>query len=304
MIIIGSKALSFYINDIKYQDIDLIGCYNDVEYLSSILSPKNIKEGTHSVILCDINTRYNDLYDTKNIEIHLIEKSESFKLYSKYSNPEGKEIKLAPLEVLFSIKKSHIHYPLKFEKHIKHYCLMFDALNGVDKLDYITKIRIKETEERLGKIKTPSLKKTSKEFFGQSEKFVKSFFIHDDMHKIVSHYDIPLYEKMKDEGDLVFCSKERWNNFSLEDRIKTVLEEAYVIALERKILPMLFSGGDYWKDEEAFKWALMRICTNLTSGFFREFATNNYLRIFDSYNINYVLDFLEKYNSGLIERIA
>jgi uncharacterized protein (UPF0332 family) len=303
MIIIGSKALSFYISDIKYQDIDLIGCYNDVENLKSILNPKNIKEGTHSVILCDINREYNDLYDTKNIEIHLIEKSESLRLYSEYINQSCGEIKLAPLEVLFSIKKSHIHYPLKFEKHIKDYCIMFDSLDGVDKLDYITKVRIKETEERLGKIKTPSLKKTSKEFFGQSEKFVKSFFIHDDMHKIVAHYDIPLYEKMKDESDLVFCSKEKWNNFPLEDRIKTVLEEAYVIALERKILPMLFSGGDYWKDESAFKWALMRICTNLTSGFFREFATNNYLRILDSYNRNYVLDFLEKYNSGLIKRI-
>jgi hypothetical protein len=49
-----------------------------------------------------------------------------------------------------------------------------------------------------------------------------------------------------------------------------------VIALERKIIP----AGDNKVDRiEAFKWALMGVSTNLTDGFFREFAIDNHNEI-------------------------
>lgn len=302
MVIIGSKALSFYIPGIKYKDIDLIGSNKDVDILSELLNPKKIKTSDYSVVLFGIDKNFNELYDVDNLEIHLIEKSESLKLYYEYSNPEKINIKLAPLEVLFSIKKSHIHYPVNFEKHINSYCILNDIFNGVDSLEYITKIRIEETENRLGKIKTPSLNKSVSEFFGQSEGYVKYYFEHDDIHIAVSHYEEPIYRMMQSDYNIVKCDKSKWDNFDFEKKCKCVLEEAYVIALERKIFPMLFGGSKLYTSDDSFKWAMNRICTNLTSGWFRKFATDNYNRIVENYyNPKYVDDFLEKYEMGTIK---
>ncbi len=75
-----------------------------------------------------------------------------------------------------------------------------------------------------------------------------------------------------------------------------MLEEAYVIALERKIIPtMKGSPGPFWKPFDAFKWALMRICTTLCSGFFRQWAIDNYFLILNSYDPGFV----DKFESNI-----
>ena len=98
------------------------------------------------------------------------------------------------------------------------------------------------------------------------------------------------------------CDKRLWTIFPYEDKCKCVLEEAYVIALERKILPMIFGAGKGYTSDEAFDWALMRICTTLCSGWFREFATKNYFIIKKLYNKDYVEKFLTAYEKGDITR--
>jgi len=55
---------------------------------------------------------------------------------------------------------------------------------------------------------------------------------------------------------------------------------------------MLFGGGKGYTSREAFDWALMRICTTLCSGWFREFATVNYFKIRDRMDNNYIEKFL------------
>ena len=66
---------------------------------------------------------------------------------------------------------------------------------------------------------------------------------------------------------------------------------------------MLFGGSRYTNAQEAFDWSLMRICTNLCSGWFRQFATDNFYRIKEYYNTRYVDKFLMNYQSGSINRI-
>lgn len=56
--------------------------------------------------------------------------------------------------------------------------------------------------------------------------------------------------------------------------------------------------------DAAFDWAIMRICTNLCSGWFREFATDYYPAIMYLRNKNYVEKFLEAYESGKIQLIG
>jgi hypothetical protein len=66
---------------------------------------------------------------------------------------------------------------------------------------------------------------------------------------------------------------------------------------------MLFGGGAYSSSKEALDWSLMRISTTLCSGWFRQFATDNFLRIREYINENYVEKFLESYQNGRINRI-
>jgi len=80
-------------------------------------------------------------------------------------------------------------------------------------------------------------------------------------------------------------------------------EEATVIALERKIIPII--KGESVEDVNlfnAYKWALMRICTNLTSGWFRDFAIDNYFEILNQWRPNY-LEIFDK-NIGKYEALV
>jgi hypothetical protein len=299
MLIVGSKALKFHYPDFprKVSDIDVIGFTNDIDYLVELLQPCEIKKSEHTVLLKNIQNK-TDIFDTDNVEVLLADNSTSLKMYLDYDR-----INLfASKEVIFSLKKSHINFPIKFKKHIHDYCFLYEQLWGEDKLSEITLINYKETEFRLGKLKTPSLNKSVDNFFGQSKDYVKSYFIHDEIHKVMAHYDRPLFEKMIVEKTSALCDKKLWRIFPYEHKCQCVLEEAYVIALERKILPMIFGGGKGYTSDEAFDWALMRICTTLCSGWFREFATNNYFIIKMLYNKNYVEKFLESYEKGNITR--
>ena len=299
MLIVGSKALKFHFHSLKRQvkDTDIIGYSDDLSKLCELLSPQEVKRGKYTILLKQISNK-TDIFNTDNVELLIADDSKSLKKYLEYD----KENLYASKEVLFSMKSSHIHYPINFFKHIEDYSFLYNHFKGIDYLNDITQINLEETEERFGKLKTPSLNKTVSEFFGQSKDYVKSYVVHDDIHKIMAHYDKPLYEMMQVDKNLAKCDKDTWNLFTFEDKCRCVLEEAYVIALERKILPMLFGGGRGYTSEEALDWALMRICTTLCSGWFRQFATNNYYNIKKLVNKNYVEKFLTEYENGNITR--
>jgi hypothetical protein len=302
-LIIGSKALKYNFPNLdrECKDIDIICNTSDIQYYIDFLKPKDIKYNLpYSLILKDIQNK-TDLFNTDNVEI-LISNDNALSEYQAYEKSEN-ELKFASKETLFSIKKAHIHFPIKFQKHIKDYCLLYDELKGIDVLKDITKKHFSDTEERLGKLKTPSLKKSVKSFFDQSNGFVTSYFIHDDIHRVMSHYDSPLYERMQSNKDNAICDKNLWEKFSFEDKCKCVLEEAMVIAIERKLLPMIFGQGPHCTSDEALEWSMMRICTTLCSGWFRQFGTDNYFRIYEYVNKDYFVNFLQKYKNGEIKKI-
>ena len=305
MLVVGSKALNYHFPDLKREvkDIDIIGTKDDIKYLINTLSPEKIRETESITTLFNIQTP-NEFFNTKNVEILNADNSEALSEYIKFDTQDGKlgsGLRFASPEVLLSLKKSHINFPIKFEKHIKDYNFLLSKLKE-DKLNKITKTNFKETEKRVGELRTPSLKKSTMNFFGQSDGYVKYFYIHDDIHRVMAHYDRPVYEDMQVDSSSAWCEKDMWNKFSFEKKAKCVLEEAYVIALERRIIPMLNGCGEVVSSKKAFEWALMRICTTLCSGWFRQFATDNYVNILEYYNPNYVQKFLKAESEGLIKK--
>ena len=215
----------------------------------------------------------------------------------------------APIEVLYSLKKAHIHFPIKFKKHIQDLMYMRyklreklgitldqDLIAESDLLDHyptLTYMHFIETEKRRGKLKTPKMAESTKQFFGKSKKYVKSYFIHDNMHLAMAHDQDPIYLRILKEGAEVETDHELWKKLTIQQRIWCVLEEVYVIALERKILPQMFEEqvDKYYTPEEAFDWALMRVCTTLCDGFFRDFAVRAFDEINKQYNPDYVKTF-------------
>lgn len=246
--------------------------------------------------------------DGKMVEIEIARPGTSASQYLDWAESKamvqteiyGVSVDVAPLGMLFSLKRAHRHSPRAFHKHIKDYNRLRVMFNGHDTFALITALRYKETAER-EKLKTPSLQKTATDFF--DDKVSNRTFIHDQIHEVMAFEARPMFEKIKVDPNLVTCSKEKFFALTPEQRDHCVQEEAYVIALERAIIPMLWEGEKIAQPIEAYKWALMRICTTLCSGWFREYAVENYGNLMLRYNWTYVDKFLIAVETGKIERI-
>lgn len=192
---------------------------------------------------------------------------------------------------LMLIKRSHLHRPVGFAKHIRHYHFLKSRVTPDNEYFPLLSERTKLTK-RYFKDRTPSLNMSNNDFFDDS---VEKFFVHDDLHKVVAYYDKPVYEKMKYEGleDKAFCEKDLWDKLSFEEQINCVREESFVIALERKIIPKLVRGQKHMPPHMAFEYALERVCTTLTGGWFRDFAIENWPSI-RKYDRDYLKLFLEQ----------
>lgn len=138
----------------------------------------------------------------------------------------------------------------------------------------------------------PKLNTSKKEFFTDS---VPYQYDHDTIHEAVKHLDRPAYTYYMQDGEQVQCSKKKF--FEVEDivRLYGVLEESYVLALERAIIP---HGTD---PQRAFNIALEKVCTSITSGWFREFAYDNYYKVKSMYHPSFVNKFQEALERGTIK---
>lgn len=295
MLVIGSRALAHHFPNhlIETNDWDYIGTEKEVQkwFIDNNISYDILEYSNLRV--------YKGILNNEIHEFEIAEVGNTGFDYLEISKNKENTLEYANLNILFSIKKSHIHQPLNWFKHIEDYHLLKNILIE-DHLKDITCKRIKETDIRLN-TKTPNLNKTVQEFVKESQSILNRIYDHDDLHKIVAYYDEPLYFKIQPTPDKVMCSKDLWTNLSFEDKVRCVHEEAFVIALERKIIPMLFQKGNFYTKEKAVEWALMRICTTLASGWFREFAINNFFEIKKSLNYNFIDNFFEKYEKNAIK---
>lgn len=217
---------------------------------------------------------------------------ESSTICSYYSSdceidtPAGKAYVLSP-EGLMLFKRSHLHRPIDFQKHIRHYHFLkekFPLLIANPVYKYFLHERTVLTKVKYGD-RTPKLNKSKKDFF---DDYVSKKYEHDEIHYATCFGERPIYEELKTDDDKVWCSKDKWNQLPHEKKINCVAEEAFVIALERYIIPKL--GNNPPPARYAFIWAQERICTTLTSGWFRDFAIENWPEIKDNQH-----DFLGKF---------
>ena len=203
------------------------------------------------------------------------------------------------LKYLALTKRSHLIYPIHFEKNIEDYHSMKSYLGPFERDEMMDKyyiLRYGEAAQR-NKQRTPKLNVTTEDFFS-SKLAVPNYFVHDHIHAMMAHDGVPMYTKMQPDPSMAWCSKDMFFNLSYKQQVQCIQEEGYVIALERYIIPQHGESCNNFFD--CYKRAVKRICTTLTSGWFRDFAIENYDKAIAWYNPLFAYEFIQKAQQGQI----
>lgn len=208
-----------------------------------------------------------------------------------------KEAWIAKPEVIFTLKKSHrfLRDSPHFLKTMHDYHHLRDVL-GLAVPDALKDWYKKRTKETYW-YKHPNLNVSKDEFFKLEE--IPYVYEHDSIHQAMAHFDKPAYEFYKADKAEVRCAKDLFNACSDEVKLCGVLEESYVLALERSQIP---SPG-VWTPRKSFEVALSKLCSSISSGWFREYAYENYFNVLSLYDDNYVDKFYAGVKSGIVRKL-
>jgi hypothetical protein len=154
----------------------------------------------------------------------------------------------------------------------------------------------------------PNLNVSSKEFFnGDGVNYV---YDHDSIHLTVAitqewdqpdnqnnydHHPVPAYTKYMKDGSEVMTSKEKFMSVHDSLRLYGVYEESCVLALERSQIPHGLGKEGGPPARWSFEMALMKVCTSITSGYFREYAWEHYDKVMALYNELGEDDYIERF---------
>lgn len=93
----------------------------------------------------------------------------------------------------------------------------------------------------------------------------------------------PAYTFYMKDGSEVMTSRDKFYSVPERIRLYGVYEETCVLALERSQIPFTLGKEGGPTPRESFMKALEKVCTSITSGWFREYAWENYDKVIDLY---------------------
>jgi hypothetical protein len=209
----------------------------------------------------------------------------------KICEPQGL-INCASNDVLYTLKMSH-----RYLKNSPHFLktmkdIHFLRSKGAKIPEYLTEwFKIREAETY--SYDHPKLNVNKGEFF--SGDGIDYVYDHDSLHEAVKELDRPAYTNYMKDGSDVMVDMDKFDRVDDYIRRLGVYEECAVLALERSQIP--FEGR--LTPSESFDKALMKVCTSITSGRFREYAWENYHNVLETYNDIGVDTYVEKFKEGL-----
>ena len=313
MLIIGSIALQKHIPSLdmsKNRDIDVL-CTSD-DMLAFVSGNNNIKSFRPAK-----KSRRNWLAFLKNdriIEFEVAEPGTSAHeiLLLEPNLTKGRLIDndggignavIAPIHILYLIKMSHRYKKNSpfFNKTMDHIHLIrkeFPLADDIfDQTGFAIMLRNREKESY--DYSHPNLNVDKKSFFNP-DIGVKYVYDHDEIHKIMARGERPAYTYFIKDGADVYCDKDKFFALPKEIQLNAVLEESLVLALERSQIP--YKGQ--LDPKQSFNMALEKVCTSITSGWFREFAWEHYHEVQQLYPIDYAEVFFSAVDNGIIKQLA
>lgn len=272
MIIIGSNALDYWIDIYRIpKDIDIIVTEEEKDLFFK--KHRNNIQYFVKKSNCKYKCKFKNGMKYE-IEIQGINDSSALilsEINKNYKLEINNDVYFVPtLDILLSLKMSSLNFNINWYKNMDDYYLILKYTNNYNQKIY--EERKKEITERV--INT---NKSNDEFFNQSQAKIKRIYQHDSIHESIAYYDVPLFNKIKYDSTKAYCSKKLFNKLSFDDKIKCVKEEIFAIAIERFVL-----NSEKVDDSvltESYRKSYEKICTTITSGWFREFAINNYLTL-------------------------
>jgi hypothetical protein len=184
------------------------------------------------------------------------------------------EREAASLNTLYLLKMSHrfLRNSPHFEK-TRRDILQMRSLGAVIEHPALLAKREKETYD----YKHPSLMRNKKQFFDPNEG-VQYVYDHDTIHLAMAVEPMtPAYTNFKHDQAEVMIDRQKWDAQPIAVQLNSVLEESLVLALERSQIP--FRGQI--DPRRSFRIALQKVCTSISSGWWREFSWENYDRVIE-----------------------
>lgn len=191
------------------------------------------------------------------------------------------------LNFLYTIKCSHLHYDIKWDKH----CIdvMFMQSHGAILDNTLYSLLMKDWEVIHGPKKL-NLNKDPEDFFTPH---VARKIDHDELHRLIAFYDEPMFKKILKDGKKVLTDRQKWDRISDEEKMICILEEVYVTAFER------------WPNypEQMLKSKGIKLyCTSLSKNEYFKYAVTHMKELFNhssnSYFFNKIREIKNDYNRG------
>jgi hypothetical protein len=220
-----------------------------------------------------------------NLEFEIVKPGASSELLQKLveNNTDSLETPFGwvpTFDMLFTIKTSH-----RYLKNSPHFWKTLTdwhtmrMMGAVVRLEYEAFLKLRESETYT--YAHPKLNVTKDNFFKNDN--VQYVWDHDDIHKSVALYERPAYTYYLKDGEQVLCDKSKFFSISQDLRLAGVIEEAAVLAIERSLVP----HPGVWTPEYAWKFALAKVCSSITSGWFRQFAYEQAPQVLKLYPATY-----------------
>jgi hypothetical protein len=302
ILIIGSVAFRNHFGSSHREfgrDLDIIGAYDDViEFIKKHNVKSLYPSNGGKKVIAHLNHKYGLVpgvkYDIIEAEIAWSDSTAKslLDLHDKYQKVDTAvpfiDAQFASIDELLALKLSH--------RYLKNNPYFEKTRNDISILRGLTAVKpeyedwLKAREAETYTYSHPKLNVSKQEFFKDD---VPYKYDHDSIHEAVKTLEKPAYTYFL-VGE-VKTSKDEF--FSLPGRIRklAVYEEACVLALERSIIPF---NTDPTK---AFKKALEKVCTSITSGWFREYAWENYYEVLNMFNSEFVSNFKKGLENGTVK---
>lgn len=303
MLLIGSHALKYYIEISREpKDYDVICTYSEFEDWIKSLKPDKpdlcypINKGKTIVVKKEKYIFEFEIAWENSSAADILEISKTQSL-DKITLPiASSEVRIAHPYTLYALKISH-----RYLKNSPHFNKTLSDIKIIRKYGFgiipeSLKDWLVKREKETYTYDHPNLNQSKSDFFDPNQG-INYVYDHDSIHEAMKHLDKPAYSYFKEDDKEVKCSKEKFQKLPYITQIYSVLEEVYVLALERSQIP--FRG--LVDPKRSFLLALEKVCTSITSGWWREFAWENYNVILQHYNPEYVEKFWEAERKGLIK---
>lgn len=211
----------------------------------------------------DLNRQPNDLdymgagVNSKGVEYHW---NDAFHYIVKHNQDKT----YVDPNFLYTIKVSHAAWDIHWDKTMHD--IMFLKNHGCQ-LDFELYNLLIQDWNKIHSPKSFKIDGKPEEFFTTH---ISRTVPHDELHHIVKFYDEPLHNRIRRDPNNVKTDKALWDQLSHEDKIKCVLEETYVFALERYL---------QYPPKIAFAKALKNLITKSTKGYFNLFMIDNFAEL-------------------------